>query len=287
MKKIALACGLGLMSLLSPPLFAADRACVAGKGHVDKEVSGFRVSIAPAASAEHQGECRAEVLSAAGAVIFEAHGAEAAMNPISGKDVDGDGTPDVVLETVSGNALHYAVVSLAEPPGLRRELSVSVPLHFEDLDADGRVEIWARDYAFRDFDGLPAAASPAPRVVFRLKGATLVHVSQAFWSEYEKEIVEARGLISKDTLDDFLAIPTQGDEDRKPKEIGPAEQAKITDLKGIVLEIVLANLYGGRGQEAWKALDELWPATDRPRIRQMILKARTSGILSEINRPKK
>ena len=284
MKKIALVLGLGLMSL---PLFAADRACVAGKGHVDKDVSGFRVSIAPATSTEHQGECRAAVLSAAGDAIFEAQGTEAAVNPISGKDVDGDGTPDVVLETVSGDAIHYAVVSLAEPAGLRRELSVSVPLHFEDLDADGRVEIWARDNAFLDFDGLPAAVSPEPRVIFRLKGATLVPVSQAFWSEYEKEIAEARGLISKNTLDDFLAVPVQGDEDRKPKEIGPAEQAKITDLKGIVLEIVLANLYGGRGQEAWKALDDMWPATDRPRIRQMILKARASGILSEINRPKK
>ena len=284
MKKLALALGLGLMSL---PLSAADRACVAGKGHADKEVSGFQVAIAPATSSEHQGECRAAVLSAAGDAVFEAHGTEAAVNPISGKDVDGDGTPDVVLETVASDALHYAVVSLAEPPGLKRELTVSVPLHFEDLDADGRVEIWARDYAFLDFDGLPAAVSPEPRVIFRLKGATLVPVSQAFWSEYEKEIADARGLISKDTLDDFLAVPTQGDEDRKPKEHGPQEQAKITDLKGIVLEIVLANLYGGRGQEAWKALDDMWPATDRPRIRQMILKARTSGILSEINRPKK
>ena len=55
----------------------------------------------------------------------------------------------------------------------------------------------------------------------------------------------------------------------------------------LVLDIVLAYLYGGRGQEAWKALDEMWPATDKPRMRQMILKARTSGILSEINRPHK
>ncbi len=279
MNKVALALGLCLMSM---PLLAADRVCVAGKGQAEKEFSGFRVSIAPASSSEH--ECRAAVLTAGGAVVFEAQGSEAAMDGISGKDVDGDGAPDVVLETVSNPEFHYAVVSLAEPPGLKRELTVSVPLHFEDLGADGRVEIWARDFAFRDFDGLPAAVSPAPRVVFRLKGATLVHVSQAFWSEYEKEIADARGRISQDTLDDFLAIPTAGDEDRKPKQLGPEEQRKVTDLKGLVLEIVLANLYGGRGQEAWKALSEMWPVADRARIQQMILKARTSGILSEINR---
>ncbi len=284
MKKIALALGFCLMPL---PLFAAVHHCVAAKGHVEKDVAAFRVLITPATSTEHPGECRAAVLTSAGVAIFETHGTEADIHPISGKDVDGDGTPDVVLETVSGNALHYAVVSLAEPPGLVRELTVSVPLHFEDLDGDGRVEIWARDFAFLDFDGLPAAVSPAPRVVFRLKGATLVHVSQAFWSAYEKEIAEARGLISQDTLDDFLAVPVQGDDNQKPKELGPEEQRRVTELKGMVLEIVLAYLYGGRGQEAWKALDEMWPATDRPRIRQMILKARTSGILSEINRPKK
>jgi hypothetical protein len=272
--------------LLALPLLAADRSCVAGRGHAEKEVSGFRVTIAPATAAEHPAECQAAVLFSSGTAVYEAHGAEAAIVRVSGKDVDGDGSPDVVLETVSDAAFHYAVVSLAEPPGLVRELVASVPLNFEDLDGDGRVEIWARDYAFLDFDGLPAAVSPEPRVVFRLKGTTLVHVSQAFWSEYEKEIAEARGLISKNTLDDFLAVPVQGD-DKKPKELGPEERAKITDLKGTVLDIVLAYLYGGRGQEAWKALDEMWPATDKPRIRQMILKARTSGILSEINRQHK
>ncbi|MGH9554761.1 MAG: hypothetical protein ACRD2Y_02970 [Terriglobales bacterium] len=273
-----------LFCLLALPLAAANRACVAGRGHAEKEFSGFRVTIAPATAAEHARECHAAVLFPSGTAVYEAQGAEAAINPISGKDVDGDGSPDAVLETMSVGAFHYAVVSLAESPGLVRELVVSAPLIFEDLDGDGRIEIWARDYAFLDFDGLPAAVAPAPRVVFRLKGATLTHVSQAFWGEYEKEIAEARGLISQDTLDDFLAVPVQGD-DKKPKELGPEEQRKITELKGIVLEIVLAYLYGGRGQEAWKALDDMWPATDKPRMRQMILKARTSGILSEINRP--
>ena len=272
--------------VLTLPLWAADRACVAGRGHAEKEVAGFRLTIAPATAAEHQGECHAAILFASGTPVYEAYGAEAAINPISGKDVDGDGTPDAVLETVSASAHHYAVVSLAASPGLIRELVVSVALNFEDLDGDGRVEIWARDYAFLDFDGLPAAISPAPRVVFRLKGSTLTHVSQAFWSEYEREIAEARGLISQDTLDDFLAVPVQGD-DKKPKELGPEEQRRVTELKGIVLEIVLAYLYGGRGQEAWKALDDMWPATDKPRMRQMILKARSSGILTEINRPHK
>ncbi len=276
-----------VLCLLALPLSAAGRPCVGGKGQAEGEVSGYRFSVTAAASAEQRGECRARVRSPGGALVFETQGAEAGANLISGKDVNGDAFPDLVIETVAGGQLHYFVISLAEPAGLLREFAVSVPLHFEDLDGDGRVEIWARDYAFRDFDGLPAAVSPAPRVIFRLKGAALVPVSQAFWSEYEREIAEARGRISRDALDDFIAVPVQGDENRKPKELSQEEQAKQTDLKGTVLEIVLAHLYGGRGQQAWKALDEMWPATDRPRIRQMILKARTSGILSEINRPKK
>jgi len=64
-------------------------------------------------------------------------------------------------------------------------------------------------------------------------------------------------------------------------------QLPLPRAKGLVLEIVLAYLYGGRGPEAWKELDKMWPPIDKPRIRQLILKARSSGLLSEINRPKK
>ena len=46
-----------------------------------------------------------------------------------------------------------------------------------------------------------------------------------------------------------------------------------------VLTIVFANLYGGREQEAWKELDEMWPPTDKERIRKVILQKRAEGIL--------
>ena len=165
---------------------------------------------------------------------------------------------------------------------------LALPLHFEDRDGDGRFEIWARDFAFLHFDDLPAELTPQPLIVFRLKGETLHMVSQAFWPDYEQEIAQAKGRIPKDLLEKFIGSPTaSSDSNDKPKELSPHEKEAIIEVKADALAIVLANLYGGRGQEAWKALDDMWPPLDKPRIRQMILKARTGGILSEINRPKK
>jgi hypothetical protein len=47
----------------------------------------------------------------------------------------------------------------------------------------------------------------------------------------------------------------------------------------LVLSIVLAEIYGGHEVEAWKLLDEMWPAFDRSRIRAEILEKRAKGVL--------
>ncbi len=279
-----------LLSISAVPAFAAERGCSGGKGEEQREIgSGFHVIVAPTDSDDPDKQCRAAVMSADGAIVYEAFGNSAEINPATGRDLDGDEQPDVVLETAARGAwccYAYDIVSLAEPAGLIREISTSVPLTFEDRDGDGRIEIMGRDFAFKDFDDMPASVTPAPLVILRLKGSELRYVSPAFWADYETEIARARGLLSQTALDDMINAPIGGP-DQKPKELNPQELRAVTEAKGLVLEIVLAYLYGGRGPEAWKELDKMWPPIDKPRIRQLILKARSSGLLSEINRPKK
>ena len=48
--------------------------------------------------------------------------------------------------------------------------------------------------------------------------------------------------------------------------------------------MALDYLYGGRCQQAWETIADMWPENYRRRIRQVILKGRTGGVLSEINR---
>jgi hypothetical protein len=102
-----------------------------------------------------------------------------------------------------------------------------------------------------------------PNVYLRLDGDHLRDISLDYWLEYQKQIDDARGRL---TPIDLAGFRKQG-----------KEYAIADEIERLVLTIVLANLYGGHPKEAWKALDELWPPSDIPRIRSLILKTRGKG----------
>lgn len=277
--------------LLAPSAFAAPERCARGGPEVQRDLwDGYSVVIGPPADESRKDQCRAAIVGPGGKVLFETSDSEAALNPITGTDVNGDDKPDVVLETRAPRGhccYNYYVLSLADPPGLLRALSLSVPLTFEDRDGQGKVEIWTRDNAFDSVEGLSTTDSPYPLVFFRLKGSTLYNVSPAFWSEYEADIAQARGQISKKDLEEMVKTENEsGPEESKPRppDAHDPKAAEYLHIKGLVLQIALDYLYGGRGQEAWDTIRDMWPGNDRGRIRQVILKGRTHGVLSEINR---
>lgn len=274
--------------LLALPAFAAgEPRCVRGAPQVQRELwDGYSVVIGQPADVSKKGQCHATVLAPGGKVLFEATDVEAAINPITGTDVNGDDKPDVVLETRPARGkccFTYYVISLADPPGLVRSISVSVPLNFEDRDGDGKVEIWTHDNAFASIEGLDPSDTPAPLVFFRLKGNTLINISQAFWSEYESDIAQARGQIPKKELEDMLKDEGQDTKPQDPSVHDPKTDTNM-HIKGLVLQITLDYLYGGRGQQAWQTLTDMWCLNDRDRIRQVILQTRTRGVLGELSR---
>ena len=273
--------------LLALPALAAEQRCTRGGPEVRKDLGdGYSVVIGPPADESRKNLCRAAIVGPAGQVLFEVTDSEATLNPITGTDVNGDDKPDVVLETraAGGKCCYgYYVVSLADPPGLLRAFSVSVPLTFEDRDGDGKVEISARENAFDSIEGLSTTESPHPLVIFRLKGTTLYYVSPAFWPEYEADIAQARGQISKGELNDMLMSEMPDAKPAPPDQRDPKDE-KYLRIRGLVLQIALDYLYGGRGQQAWDTIYEMWRENDRRRIRQVILKGRTEGVLREITR---
>jgi hypothetical protein len=274
--------------LLALPAFAAgEPRCIRGAPEFHKDLwDGYSVVLGPPADDSRKEQCRAAIVGPGGKVLFEASDSEASVNPITGQDVNGDDKPDVVLETRAGRGkccYNYYIVSLAEPAGLLRAISLSVPLTIEDHDGDGKIEFWTRDNAFDSIEGLSSDESPYPLVFFRLKGTTLYNVSTAFWSEYEADIAQARGQISKEVLDDMLKM--EGD-DTKPQhadEHDPKTEQYL-HVKGLVLQITLDYLYGGRGQQAWDTIRDMWRDNDKSRIRQVILQGRSRGVFREINR---
>ncbi|HVC45999.1 MAG TPA: hypothetical protein VND90_02015 [Terracidiphilus sp.] len=183
---------------------------------------------------------------------------------------------DVALQS------EYRIYSLQKPPRLLRTLTGGETYSAADTYLDGQVEIWTDDASGVDgFDGLPAAALDfAPTVVLRFEKRRLMDVSAEFRSRYDQQIAAVRDHLDAQELSAF-----RNSDGKLPVKIGmPLDQYQhLWKTKMKVLEIVWSYLYSGREQEAWKALDTMWPPSDLNRIRAAIENARGRGILREVD----
>ncbi len=282
-----------VVTVLSASAAALDRGCSQGVGVWTENLwDGYKIEIAAAPDGA-PAQCRAVLKSADGKVLYEVTGAEAQVNAISGSDVNGDGKPDVVIEThrTAGQCCYtYSILTPGENPPLVRQITTTPPLVFEDRDNDGKIEIATHDFAFVGIEGLGESDSPRPLVVFRLRGNTLYNVSPAYWPEYQREVEAAKNSLSHSELDLLIGRNNSGGtavgagSGGKPKELSPGEEKQLLDAKGAVLTMVVNYLYGGRGEEGWKTIREMWTDRDKDRIRQAILLSRSRGVLSEVNR---
>ena len=272
--------------------FAAglDRGCSQGVGQWTENLwDGYKIEIAAAPSGA-PAQCRATLQSADGKIQFEVTGAEALVNPISGHDLNGDGKPEVVIEThrTAGQCCYtYSILTPGESPPLVRQITTTPELVFEDRDNNGKIEISTHDFAFVGIEGLSESDSPRPLVVFRLRGNTLYNVSASYWPEYQREIEAVKGGLSRNAQEQLLGRNTgasAGGGGSQPKERSPADEKDLADAKSIVLTMVVDYLYGGKGQDGWKIIQEMWTDRDKERIRQAILLSRSRGVLGEVNR---
>jgi len=281
-----------VLAVFSASAAALDRGCSQGVGQWTENLwDGYKIEISAAPSGA-PAQCRATLQSTDGKVLFEVTGAEALVNPISGNDINGDGKPDVVIEThrTGGQCCYtYSILTPGENPPLVRQITTTPELVFEDRDNNGKIEISTRDFAFVGIEGLGESDSPRPLVVFRLRGNTLYNVSASYWPEYQCEIEAAKSGLSRNAEEQLLGRNNStggsvGGGGSQPKERSPADEKDLADAKSIVLTMVVNYLYGGKGQEGWKIIQEMWTDRDKDRIRQAILQSRSRGVLSEVNR---
>jgi hypothetical protein len=214
--------------------------------------------------------------------VFQAADLTMSMDEISGKDINSDGQPEAVFAGYSGGApapeasslaqaVHrwtYWIVSLGHAPGLLKELSNQTAIGFRET-TDGHIDLWTGDGAFDYFDCLSHAETVFPTVFLRLQGRELHDVGPEHWDDYANQIAEARRRI---TAEELRRFHESKNEDEMCEGDPRATMPKV-------LSIVFADLYGGREQEAWKALDEIWPPTDKERVRKLILQKRAEGML--------
>jgi VWFA-related protein len=258
--------------------------CEDGSGRFETSFAGVTVAVGATKRdgfAQH---------SCAASLAWEGHelpvAKEAAQVDIDvlGADLGLD-TPVVAFQVKKSAAdweMTYAIYSLSKSPQLLRTITGGDFYRAADADLSGRIAIWTGDVAaLRGFEGFsPGDFDFAPTMVLRLEHNQLVDASSAFPSYFDGQIAAVRAGLSAQEVSDFRK--SDGRLAEVPSSaIERAHGLRSTKIK--VLEIVWSYLNSGRDQEAWGALDGMWPREDLGRIRAAILNAQAHGIRSQID----
>jgi hypothetical protein len=218
------------------------------------------------------------VASDAGQVGIDVLGADLGFGkPVVAFQIDDSG---------AGSNRTYKVYSLAKHPQLLYTLKGADSYRAADTDLDGRVEIWTDDAVAVDgFERVPGADLDfPPTVVLGFEKGRPVDVGSEFLSYYDAQIAKLRAQASERDLAEFKQ--SDGGLSARTVQSG-GELHRLTRTKISVLEIVWAYLYSGREQEAWLALDAMWPAQDLERIRTSISNVHQNGILHNVDRSRR
>ncbi len=256
------------------PNYMRSEATGGGKVNVD----GFTVEVTPVPDLDDPDSmtCQATIRSPEGKTIFEQDEWGMEIDPVTGKDINGDGHPDVVIVSYSGGAhccWTYYFVSLAKNPGVVGQFENRSTASFADLNKDGRIEILIRDGTF-DFAFGSHVESPFPLLIVRLNETKFVDVSSAFRGVYDKGIQEERSKLKEGYVRKLL--------NSNPDEGLPDDDSEDLSTRYRVLTVVLEYLYSGRPGKAREALGELWPMKSREQTWEKMVDGYCSGLRAEL-----
>lgn len=217
--------------------------------------------------------CRAVITSPKGTVTAAAKDWSLTIDKISGADINGDGKPELVIAGYSGGehcCFTYTVIGLGRTPQLIRKIQSRSHLDFEK-QKDGTILIEG-DESSLDYFLVPHPMAVVPKVFLKMQGDQLVDVSDQFRSEYDKLIDQARSQLTPADLERF----------RGSRYNDKMFTDQLPTVRNVLI-IVLNYLYSGREEQGWKALDDFWPASDRNRVRNLIMQRRGRGLLAQLN----
>lgn len=247
----------------------------AGGGKI--QVNGFSIEAEsiPDPNVPGYTMCHASVTSPQGKTVYEQNDWAFEIDPVTGKDVNGDGQPDAVLIGLTGGAhccWDYEIISLGKQPGLIGEFENRDTASFSDLRGDDQIEIVIRDGSFDFGFGLDHAFSVFPTLIVQLKGRRFEDVGREFWPIFQKEIGQERSKLKAQSLQTFL--------DSNPYEAHDSLDYQATQSG--ILFIALDYLYAGKPEEAKATLSTLWPAASRARTWKEMLDGYCSGLRADL-----
>jgi hypothetical protein len=192
--------------------------------------------------------------------------------PAPGKDIDGDGLPDLLLYEFSGGAhCCYTVwhIECGPSPRLRGVLSTqdSEPV-YRDPKGDGRFEVRLEDMSYAYWNA-PFGPSPKPPVVLRISqgryamAPELMRAQGPTAAEMAKKTRKIRDwIIHFNRIFDRVkqgGPPPENDRgwDTRPLQLWHHDQVSIPpQVWGVMLDLI----YSGRCREALIFVDAIWPA---------------------------
>ena len=278
MRKIVLCAAIAALLLFFRCAYAQTYLDCREKGYSGtKEIQNYVVRIHAIHAPTSWGglACIASVKSLGGKIVYSREAPGISLSTSSGRDFNNDGVPDLLFGYFSGgDSFSWEIFSLGPHPHLIKKFENGyrgiLGIDLKDTSHNGQNEIWTRDAAFQFFDHLCHACSPAPILVLHLQGRKLYDVSSKFAPDFDEDIAHQQSEIKPEesTKLKFSKPPYTG----------------LDNTRGTVLQIVLDYLYSGREQEAWKTLDQYWPAGDKNRIHKAILERRRNGILKQVEK---
>lgn len=164
-----------------------------------------------------------------------------------GKDITGNGIPDLVISEYTGGAHCCFLAHVFELGQHFRKLGTLDARdgdlsHFEDLDGDGNLEFVTNDFTFAYWHA-SFADSPAPRVVLKYRDGGY-HV--------------APDLMRRPP-------PPKGELERRSRDVLGAGQWNARRIPSSLWATMLDLLYTGHPDLAWTFLNASWPRTPKER----------------------
>lgn len=216
-------------------------------------------------SSEPERACVVEVRDAAGQLVFAREGHNTRLHADSGRDVDNDGTADLILghDSTGGSRCcwEYTVVSLRPTP---RVVGAFADAWFES-DAMRRTVIWS----IRSFEDLGPSMSQPPMIAIarQYRGGRIVDIT----SEYCGVILAgtANGLAN---LSDDLWQLEGSHRAASRAAIGPPS-FEVETTRVSATTVALQMLYCRQEADARELIRQVWPASEQETIQASLATA--------------
>lgn len=197
-------------------------------------------------------------------------------------DVNMDTKPELAFQTGPSGACCWVLhlLALEDSPVLVGEMQNQLPFSYRGEGIYGAPEFLAQEGSLATgFDGLAdAELTDLPKLVIQWYGAEAADITPNYARDYDQVSARLRLQLTPERIAAFRQS------DGKLQGSG-VETQHLRKTKAQVLAVVLTDLFTGYDGSAWSKLEELWPASDVPRIRALLEEALKTGLRSRLVQP--